>query len=400
DRIAVDKVWNLLRLERADKAENEILKLGESHPFFWTAMGYVALIRNDVVEAEADFHASLRSSPDPVTSHLGLGQAYRRMGRREEALRSYMEVLKYQPGNSFAAAEAERLRSSIVDALTLDAAAAARAGNDSEAKTAFLKILEYAPKLQSAHLALARIFTKEKNYQGALFHLGVAQENDPSDKAVLLAYAEAHFQMNQLSKSLSAYERLAAVDPNDKAVAARIAALKTRLGVVDLPDEYKEIPFLEAVTKEDVAALIAANFASLWAEINVRTPVLSDISASWARSFIVKVAGIGVMEVYSNHTFQPKKIVTRAEMAEIVVRFVDYLKKRGRTVVVQIPPERIQLPDVPPEYPYAAVIIRAVSYQLMDLFPDRTFRPDRPMSGAEAIRILDLLAGLSKEPSR
>jgi len=206
--------------------------------------------------------------------------------------------------------------------------------------------------------------------------------------------------MNQLSKSLSAYERLQTLEAADKAVTDRIATLKAKLGVVDLPDEYREIPDLEAVAKEDVAALIGAKFSDLWADTSVRTPVLVDISASWARNFIVKVASFGIMEVYSNHTFQPKKTMTRAELAEVVVRLVDYLKKRGRTVVVQIPPERIQLPDVPPEYPYAAVVIRAVSYQLMDVFPDRTFRPDRPVTGAEAIRVLDLLAGLSKEQAR
>jgi len=400
DRIVIDKVWNLLRLEQADKAEKEALKLGESHPFFWTALGYVALIRNDVVEAEADFHASLRSSPDPVTSHLGLGQVYRRMGRREDALKSYIEVLKYEPANPFALAEAEKLRGSIVEALTLDAESAARAGKAVEAKTAYLKILEYAPKLQSAHLALARLFVKEKNFPSALFHLGIASENNPSDKAVLREYADTLFQMNQLSKSLSAYERLQSIEAADKAVADRVATLKAKLGVVDLPDEYREIPDLEAVAKEDIAALIGAKFSDLWADTSVRTPVLVDISASWARNFIVKVAAFGIMEVFSNHTFQPKKTVTRAELAEIVVRLVEYLKKRGRTVVVQIPPERIQLPDVPPEYPYAAVIIRAVSYQLMDVFPDRTFRPDRPVTGTEAIRVLDLLAGLSKEQAR
>jgi len=400
DRIAIDKVWNLLRLEQADKAEKVTLKLGEAHPFFWTAMGYVALIRNNVTEAEADFLASLRFSPDPVTSRLGLGQAYRRLGRREDAYTSYLEVLKYEPENAFALAETEKLRASIIDALTLDAEAAGRAGQTAEARVAYLKILEYAPKLQSAHLSLARLYAKEKNFQSALFHLGVATENDPSDKAVLREYADTLFQMNQFSQSLSAYERLQVLDPSDKSILERMAGLKARLGVVDLPDEYREIPDLQAVAKEDVAALIGARFSDLWIDTSVRTPVLQDISASWARSFIVKAAAFGIMEVYSNHTFQPKKIVTRAELAEIIVRLVDFLRKRGRTIIAQIPPERIQLPDVPAENAYAPSIIRAISYQLMDLFPDRTFRPDQPVTGTEAIKVLDLLAGLSKEQGR
>lgn len=398
DRIAVDKVWTLLRYENADKAEKAILKLGESHPFYWTGLGYVALLRNDLAAAEADFLGSIASSPDPVTTHLGLGQVYRRLGLREEALASFLEVLKRDPENSYAADEAGALRTSIVDDLIGEARTAERGGKTAAAREAYLKSLEYAPKLQAAHLALARIFVREKNFQSALFHLSAASENSPGDKTVLREYAETLYQMGQYSRSLDAYERLRALDPADKSTAERLDALKARLGVVELPDEYREIPERTAVTKEDTAALIGAKFSDIWVETTARPPILIDISTSWARTFIVKVASFGIMDIYTNHTFQPKKAMNRAEMAETLVHLVAFLNKRGRTIVAQIPAERIRLADVPPEHPYAASIIRAVSYQIMDIFPDRTFRPEQPVTGAEAVRILDLLAGLAKEP--
>lgn len=400
DRIAVDKVWALLRQERADKAEKAVIRLGENHPFYWTAMGFIALLRNDIASAEADFLGSLSVSPDAVTSQLGLGQVYRRWGRREEALKSYLEVLKRDPENLFAGKEADELRTAIVEGLIIEADAATRSGKTAAAKEAFLKVLEYAPKLQIAHVSLARLFVREKDFPRALFHLGLAAENNPLDRTVLREYADTLYQMNQFSRSLDAFQRLQALDPADKSVAERLDALKARLGVVDLPDEYREIPELGAVTKEDVAALIGAKFNDLWAGIAVRPPVLVDISTSWARTFIVKVAASGIMEVYSNHTFQPKKTMNRAELAETVVRLVDFLRKKGRTIVAQIPAERIRLADVPPEHPYASPIVSAVSYQVMDVFPDRTFRPEQPVPGTEAIRILDLLAGLAKEPGK
>ena len=400
DRIAVDKVWTLLRYENADKAEKAILKLGEDHPFYWTGMGYVALLRNDLPSAEADFLGSLRVSPDAITSHLGLGQVYRRQGRREDALNSYLEVLKRDPENAFAGNEAAALRTSIVNDLIGQAEAAARGGKTAGAKEAYLKVLEYAPKLQTAHLALARIFSREKNYPNALFHLGVASENDPRDKAVLREYAETLYQMGQFSRSLDAFERLQALDPADTTIAERLNALKARLGVVELPDQYREIPDLAAVAKEDVAALIGAKFSDIWVEMTARPTILVDISTSWARTFIAKVAAFGIMEVYSNHTFQPNKIMNRAELAETVDHLITFLNKRGRTIIAQIPPERILLADVPPDHPYAPPIIRVVSCQIMDLFPDRTFRPEQSVTGAEAIRILDLLAGLAKEPGK
>jgi tetratricopeptide (TPR) repeat protein len=395
-RIAVDEVWTLLRQGRTDKAEKAVLRLGEKHPFFEAGLGYVALLRDDYAGAEARFQQSIRAVPELTTARLGLGQVYQKLGRWEDALKSYVEVLKRNPDDAFAAGEAGVLRETIVAALQADAEEAVRAGRQAEAKEAYLRILEYSPKLQGAHLALARIFVQEKDFAGALFHLRTATGNDPKDKTALQEYAEALYQMDQFSRSLDAYQRLLTLDPADKPAKERVDVLKVRLGVIDLPEEYRDISGLEAVTKEAVAALIGAKFEDIRAEAAGPPPVIVDISTSWARTYIVKAAAFGIMEVFSNHTFQPKKNLTRAEMAETLVRLVEYLKKKGRPIVAQIPEDRIRIADVPPEHPFVRPITSAVSYQLMDLSRDRTFRPELTVSGAEAIRILDLLAGLAK----
>ena len=396
DRIVIDEIWNLLRLGKADKAEKTILRLGENHLFFEAGMGYVALLRDDIATAEVHFQRSIQSTPDLITAQLGLGQVYEKWQRNEDALRAYTEVLKRDPENAFAKGGVDSLRTTIVDALLAEAEESSRAGQTTGAKVAYLKILEYAPKRQNVHLALAQIFIKEKNFPSALFHLRTATGNDPKDKTALRNYADILYQTDQFSRSLDAYQRLLSIDPADKTAIERMDTLKTHLGVIDLPDEYKKIPELDAVTKEDVAALIGAKFDDIRTEPAANPPAIVDISTSWARTFIVKIASFNIMEVYSNHTFQPKKDLTRAEMAETVVHLVDFLKKKGHPIVAQIPVERIRLADVPPDHAYAQPITLAVSYQLMDLSQDRTFKPELPVSGAEAIRILDLLAGLVK----
>ncbi len=395
-RIAVDEVWTLLRQGRTDKAEKAVLRLGENHPFFEAGLGYVALLRDDYAGAETRFQQSIQAVPELVTAQLGLGQVYQKWGRREDALKSYIEVLKKDPANAFAVREAEVLRTAIVETLEADVEEAIRAGRQAEAKDAYLRILEYSPKLQRVHLALARIFVQEKNFPSALFHLRTATGNDPKDKTALRDYAETLFQMNQFSRSLDAYQRLLTLDPLDKPAKDRVDALKVKMGVVDLPEEYRDISGLEAVTKEAVAALIGAGFEDIRTDTAGQPPVIVDIGTSWARTYIVKVAAFGILEVFSNHTFQPKKNMTRAEMAETLVRLVEFLKKKGRPIVAQIPEDRIRIADVPPEHPFFRPITSAVSYQLMDLTKDRTFRPELTVSGAEAIRIFNLLAGLAK----
>jgi tetratricopeptide (TPR) repeat protein len=396
DRITVQEAWNHLRQGRADRARKVMTRWSQMNPFYFPGLGYAALLEGDLAGAEANFQAAVQRTPDMVLAHVGLGQAYQKAGRPEAAFKSYLEALKYEPDHTFAGREAESLRTRLVETTLAEAAAAAGAGRMGEAKESYLNVLEYAPKLQDAHLALARIYLKEKNTAGALFHLKTANANDPKDTAVLRDYAEALFQSNQIPRGLEIYERLVELDPQDKAARDRLETLKTRLGIVDVPSQYQAISGLAAVTKEDVSALIAVKFRDFLAQAEAKPPVIVDITTSWARSQIVKVASLGILEVYANHTFQPTKTLTRGEMAEAIVRLVDQLKRRGAKIVAQIPLDRIRIADVPQEHSYFQSIAQIVSYQVMDLAADGNFKPELTMSGAEAIKVLDLVAGLAK----
>jgi len=394
ERIAVEDAWNFLKQGRPDKAQKVILRLGEKSPFYYAGLGYVSFLQDDPTSAEGYFQKAVQDQPNLAVAHLGLGQLYRKAGRDEPAYNAFLEVLKRDPENAFARREADNIRALLTDAYLSQAKSAAASGADDQAKPAYLRVLDFSPKLEEAHLALARIFAKEKNTQSALFHLRTATANDPKSKAVLDAYAQTLAQANQLGRALDAYERLLALDPQNKAVRDRVEALKTKLGVIELPSQYNGIAGLEAVAKEDVAALIAVKFREVIDDNPPKPPVIVDITTSWASRFIVKVAGLEIMEVYSNHTFQPKKLMTRGELAEALVRLIGVLKKKGVKVVAQIPPERIRIADVPPEHLYYGPIIQSVSYQIIDLGPDRTFRPEQTMTGREIARILDLLLGI------
>jgi hypothetical protein len=83
-------------------------------------------------------------------------------------------------------------------------------------------------------------------------------------------------------------------------------------------------------------------------------------------------------------------------MADILVSLVALLKKRGYKIIEQVPIDRVRIADVPREHFYFQPIAQVIAYQLMDLAPDRTFKPELPMPGREAIKALDLLLGLIK----
>jgi hypothetical protein len=102
------------------------------------------------------------------------------------------------------------------------------------------------------------------------------------------------------------------------------------------------------------------------------------------------------MSVYDNHTFQPRRIINRAELADAAVRLIGVLQSRGARFVPLVEARRIQIADVSPDNLHYQAITAALGYQIMTLTPERLFEPERTVSGEEAIRTMDLILGLAK----
>ena len=108
----------------------------------------------------------------------------------------------------------------------------------------------------------------------------------------------------------------------------------------------------------------------------------------------MQITALRLQDIYDNHTFQPRKTVSRAEMADTLIRLIQYLETRGHRLVKLIPPDRIRISDVGPEHFFHQPITEVIAYQIMDLSPDRQFLPDRPVSGPDAVRSLDIIKRL------
>jgi tetratricopeptide (TPR) repeat protein len=396
DRIAMEDAWNNLKQGKAAKAEKILTKLGSANPFYYAGLGYAALLLENLPLAEQNFEQAVRERQDMALAHLGLGQVYQKAGKEEQAYNEYLEVLKRDTENAWASKESEAIRTKMTAELLKEGKAYADAGDKEKGKESYLKALHYSPKSQEAYLALARIYREETNYQNSLFHLRTANANDPKNKTILRDYADTLYLAEQFPRSLDIYERLLELDPQNKQVKDRIDLLKNKLGIVEIPSQYNNIGASEAVTKEDLAALIGVKLRDVLGETSPKPPVIVDITTSWAARFILKTTALEIMDVYSNHTFQPKKIMTRAEIAETLVRLVSLLRKNGYKIVEQIPIDRIQILDVSPEHFSFQAIAQVISFELMTLAPDRTFRPELGLSGREAIKTLDILLGLIK----
>ncbi|OGD11776.1 MAG: hypothetical protein A2Y86_06335 [Candidatus Aminicenantes bacterium RBG_13_62_12] len=394
-RIILEEGWARVRQGDARGAERLFLRLGPANPFYDAGMGYVAFLREQNQAAEAFFLESLAKFPEMTVSRIGLAQLFQKADRLDAAFNEYMEVLKIDPENSWVLKESEAIRERQTATLLREGVAFFEQGLMDQSKEAFNKALHYSPKSLEAHLSLGRLYGKEKQKDNALVHLSAAASLDPKNQDILKEYAEAVLQAGQLARGLEIYERLLDIDPKNKEYLDQAEKLKNRLGIFELPSQFDLIPASAAVTREDTAALIGVKLKDYLEDAETRPPVIIDIATSWASRFIIKVAALKLMEVYPNHTFEPKRFMSRAEMAKTVMSLVDHLGRRGgRPFIRQFPPEMIRIPDVSADNAYHQTITAVVSLQLMDLGPDKSFRPDQPITGREAIRIIDLILGL------
>lgn len=396
DRIAARDAWESLKTGRPDQARKHLMKLGTANPIREAGLAYADLLSGDLTAAEARFKSSIAGTPGMTPSRVGLAQIYESRRERDKTFNECREILKIDPDNRWAGPRFESLRHDLVRESTASAREALAAGNRETAKREFLKVLFYAPETAPVHLELARLYRQEKNASAALLHYRSALETGPADAALLREYADALAESGELGRSLEVLEKLAEAEPKDAALTRRVDELKTKLGIYELPSEYGGIAALEAVAREDLAALIGVKFADFLEAPAARTRILVDISLSWAQRYIVKVASLEIMSVFENHTFQPRRIINRAELADAAVRLIGVLQARGARFVPLVEARRIQIADVPPDNAYFASIARALAYQIMSLTPERRFEPERTVSGEEAHRVMDIVLRLAE----
>jgi len=394
ERIQMEEAWDYLRQGWIDKAEQAFLRLGPASPLYNAGLGYVFLLQENLPSAEGYFRLAVEENPGSLLAHLGLTQLYQKTGDEDKTFNELREVLKIDPKNAWAKQGYELLKIQKTEQAIAMAGAAVARGDIESGRESYLKALHYSPESIPTHLALARLYRDENKLSSALVHLKAASAGQPEDLEILGLYAETLAEAKQYEQSLDLYQKILELDSANGQARQQVEALKSRLGIFEIPSLYNEIPLAPAVTREDLAALLAVKLKDVLEESPSQPPIIVDISASWAVKFILKVTSLGLLEIYPNHAFQPKKNVTREELAETILKVIKYLEARGHRFIPQIPLGMIHIQDVAPDHYTYRTISQILSYQIMELYADKSFRPDQTVPGAEAVKTFDILLAL------
>lgn len=94
----------------------------------------------------------------------------------------------------------------------------------------------------------------------------------------------------------------------------------------------------------------------------------------------------GIVNGYPDAMFKPDQTINRAELVKIVVGFV--YKDKQQNIEMCPPDVHGTYVDVPPDAWYGHFLCRARDDHIVGGYPDKTFRPDQPISFVEAAKII------------
>jgi tetratricopeptide (TPR) repeat protein len=394
----IDLGWRFLQSGDTRNAGRDFEAALKLNPRLYPAHAgeaYVALARGDHDHALMSFDAALRDARDYVPALIGKGQTLLAMKRDVDALASFEAALAADASLNDVRRRVEVLRFRTVEQVIDAARSAAAAGRLAQASTAYDRAIQLSPDSSFLYRELAIVERRQGSADRAVEHFAKAVELDPSDAMALAAMADLLAERQDYQGADAAYRKAAAIEPTPE-LNAKIASLADRVRESRFPPEFKAIPESAEMTRGDLAALIGVRLERLLAAAPPQQAVvITDTAGHWAGRWITEVVRAGVMDPFENHTFQPRLVIRRGDLATAVRRIVTMIAAKNPAVRKRIT-EQPTIADMPTThlvYPAAAV---AVAAGVMPLAEGQRFEVNRAVTGAEAVDVIDRLQALAR----
>jgi tetratricopeptide (TPR) repeat protein len=393
--------WNYLQSGDLRTAEREFEWVtGQLSTFFPSevGLGYVALARREHKQALEHFELALAVAPNYPSALVGRGEALLAMERPADAIVNFEAAIAADPSLTDLRPRIESMRFRAIEQQVAAARKARDAGRLEESVAAYQGALAASPDSGFLYRELAATEQRLGRADAALAHATRALELDPSDVRAHVIAGEIFEAKHDHAAAIAQYEAAAAIEPSDD-LAARIAAVRERAALAELPAEYHEIAIDPAISRAQLAALIGVRLEDLVQRATRRpVPVMTDTRGNWASPWIAAVVRAGVMDPFPNHTFQPAATIRRVDLAVAISRLLALAGPGKQQELERWRAGRPKFDDLPPAHLSYAAAALAVEAKVLDPVDGQLFQPGRAVSGAEAIEAIDRVEAISREP--
>jgi tetratricopeptide (TPR) repeat protein len=396
---AASRGWAFLQSGDLRTAEREFVSALKALPAFYPAeasLGYLELARKDPKAALPHFDRALDLNPqkDDVSAFLGRATALMALNRDADALSAFESALAIDPSQAEVARRVEVLRFRNAEQGIGRAREAARAGRLDEAAQAYTAAIASSPDSAFLYRELAVVERQKGNTDAALEHFRKAASLDP-DAKTFAQIGELLEARGDFDGALKAYGEAAAIEPSAD-LEKRLDEVRAKTALARLPAEYRAIDEAPQITRADLAALIGIRLsAMLTGGRRSDAALITDVRNHWAATWIMAVARAGVMEPFSNHAFQPRTVVRRADLAQAIAHLLERIAPQNPPRAKAWDAARLKFSDLSPShlaYPAASV---AVASGVLKTAGDNAFQPSKAVTGAEAIDALAKVQALA-----
>jgi|GEM_PF-1602587 len=197
--------------------------------------GSRAFVQHRYMSAAYYFRYALTWDPRGVAAHVGLGEVYLKIGKRDRALDEFSAALKIDPHSSEAERGIHEVRTegqesqafddlvrlvqaepNNADVLTTYSEELVERSRLEEAKTFADKALAIDPKQWHAYCALGRIAARGGDLATARRDLSLSIAHDPSDDDALTTLGELELEAKQYRAAVDWFRRLVRVLPEER----------------------------------------------------------------------------------------------------------------------------------------------------------------------------------------
>jgi len=161
-------------------------------------------------EAFSAYSEVIKQDPSNALAHYRIGVVSQKLGAMDQAIQSYQEALRLNPGLSEAGA--------ALEGYYTNRGVAQRINNQlPEAVQSLRQALTYNASSASAHFELGQTLEQSGQIQEALAEYQEAVKLDPDKSAAHLRLAQAYAAQGQHDSAIKAYQEVLRLNPQDAA---------------------------------------------------------------------------------------------------------------------------------------------------------------------------------------
>jgi tetratricopeptide (TPR) repeat protein len=389
-----DKLWQrFARGKEDDKVMKDTDKLLQKNPNVVALVmleAYIDLYGHRTSASEAKFEQVLKLSPNSKVALSYLSDAALNREDYRRALDLYSRLLAADPSRTDVEPKRQKALLRATQDIIASASAAEKAGHFDEAEAQYSQAVQLAPQEPSLHEKLGGLYAKQMKWEPALAEFRKSEALGGTSDEIDRQVAEALVHLGRADEARSILDRL-------KKSGAREDGLEDKLNELeDLGRWGSDLPTFHAiqnaplVTRYQLALLLVRYFPQL-SDGRRTSVIMTDVRDESLLPVIQTVVGTGLMDVRPNRTFQPSGSVTRGEFASALARLINRLGISTPAV----PP--IPLTDVAASNARYKEIQTILAHDLMTLDDNGNFNVNDTISGADAItaitKVLDLSRG-------